>query len=387
MTAGRPSEQRYRAMRRVTLVGAVVNLSLALAQVIGGWLAHSQALIADGAHTLSDLASDVLVLFAARKANAAADERHPYGHGRIETLATVAVGLMLAAVAAGIVLDAARRLLSPEDLLSPTPPALALALLAIVSKEALYHYTMRTARRIRSSLLEANAWHHRSDVISSFVVLIGVGAALAGLRFMDAVAAVVVALLIGRMGAVMIWRSAFELIDTGIEPEDQERMLAAARAIDGVRGAHALRTRRMGGMLLADIHVIVAPRISVSEGHLVSEAVCAALRGVNGELGDILVHVDPEDDQRGPPSSHLPGRAALLARLEPLWRGAGIAPESVTAVLHYLEGRVELDLRLRPDSAADAVRRRDLAARLVAASRGLEEVGRVRVAFEEPAAP
>jgi cation diffusion facilitator family transporter len=223
---------------------------------------------------------------------------HPYGHGRIETLATVGVGMVLAGVAIGIVFDAARRLMSPEQLLTPTPLALALAVLAIVSKEALYHYTMRTARRVRSSLLEANAWHHRSDVVSSIVVLVGVGATLAGMAYMDAVAAVLVALLIGHMGLRMIWNSAHELIDTGVDPEQQARMLAAVRALDGVRGAHGLRTRWMGGVLLADIHIIVPPRISVSEGHRISESVCRALRGIDDSLGDVLVHVDPEDDQR-----------------------------------------------------------------------------------------
>lgn len=381
MPAGRPSQERYRVMRRVTLVGALTNLCLSLAQVIGGVLTQSQALIADGAHTLSDLLSDVLVLFAARKANAAADARHPYGHGRIETLATVGVGLVLMAVALGIVVDAGRRLLSPEELWTPTPVALALAALAIVSKEALYHYTMRTARRVRSSLLEANAWHHRSDVVSSIVVLVGVGATLAGVTFMDAVAAVLVALLIGRMGAKMIWDSAHELIDTGIEPDEQQELLDAARNIDGVRGAHALRTRRMGGLLLADIHVIVAPRISVSEGHRISDAVCAALKRVHEDLGDVLVHIDPEDDQRGAPSSHLPGREELLARLAPLWERAGVAPDEVSAVVHYLDGGVELELALPLAGFASLAAAEETAARLAEASRDVAEVGVVTVSL------
>jgi len=381
MPAGRPSEQRYREMRRVTLLGAVTNLLLAFAQLVGGFIAQSQALIADGAHTLSDLATDVMVLFAARKANAEADDRHPYGHGRIETLATVGVGLALAAVALGIILDAGRRLLSPDELLSPQPLALALAALAIVSKEALYHYTMRVARRVRSTMLEANAWHHRSDVVSSIVVLIGVGAAIAGLRFMDAVAAVLVALLIGRMGARMIWDSAYELIDTGVDSEEQEQMLAAARQIDGVRGAHALRTRKMGGVVLADIHVIVPPRISVSEGHRISEAVCKALRRVHPELGDVLVHIDPEDDQLSAPSSHLPGRMELFEQLQPLWHDAGfkISPDAV--VMHYLAGRVELEISLPLAASGDADDAQALSERLVELSQSIDEIGRVTVSF------
>jgi cation diffusion facilitator family transporter len=370
-------------MRRVTLVGAVTNLLLAVTQLVGGVITQSQALVADGAHTFSDLSSDILVLFAARKANAAADARHPYGHGRIETLATVGVGVILAAVAFGIVMDAVRRMMSPEALLSPTPLALALAAAAIVSKELLYHYTMRAARRIRSSLLEANAWHHRSDVVSSIVVLIGVGATLAGFRYMDAVAAVLVALLIGRMGLKMIWDSAFELIDTGVEPEEQQLMLEAARNTEGVRDAHDLRTRRMGGMLLADIHVLVSPRISVSEGHRISEAVCRALRGVQDDLGDILVHIDPEDDQERAPSSHLPGRGEVIERLRPCWTGAGLADDP-EVVLHYLAGHIEVELTLPESVAADHERARTLAERLTACCSGIDSVGRVTVLFRSP---
>lgn len=367
-------------MRRVTLVGATTNLLLALAQLVGGVISQSQALIADGAHTLSDLSSDVLVLFAARKANAAADARHPYGHGRIETLATVGVGLVLAAVALGIVLDAVDRLLSPDALLSPKPLALLLAGAAIVSKELLYHYTMRAARRVRSSLLEANAWHHRSDVVSSVVVLIGVGAALAGLRFMDAVAAVLVALLIGHMGLRMIWDSAHELIDTGVEPEEQQAMLEAARNTEGVRGAHELRTRRMAGMLLADIHVLVSPRISVSEGHRISEAVCRALHEIHDDLGDVLVHIDPEDDQRHEPSSHLPGRAEIMRRLGESLQALDIDTGELNAVIHYLDGHVELELWL-PVADGEAPGCAALAQRVAAACREIDSVGRVTVLF------
>jgi cation diffusion facilitator family transporter len=382
MTAGRPSEERFHSMRRVTLVGALTNLLLASAQLVGGWISQSQALIADGAHTLSDLATDFMVLFAAGKANAEADLRHPYGHGRIETLATVGIGLALCAVAFGIVFDAVRRLMSPEHLMEPTPLALALAALAIVSKEVLYQYTIRVARRVKSMMLEANAWHHRSDVVSSIVVLIGVGAALAGLQFMDAVAAVLVALLIARMGFKMIWDSAFELIDTGVEPAEQEQMLAAAHAVDGVIGAHALRTRRMAGVLLADVHVIVAPRISVSEGHLISESVCKALRKIQPDLGTILVHIDPEDDQQGPPSSHLPGRQLMLERLLPVLSAEGVELQPEDVVLHYLAGHVDLELELPLDLAPDHAAARELTARIERACRQVGEVGRVSVFFK-----
>jgi hypothetical protein len=166
-----------------------------------------------------------------------------------------------------------------------------------------------------------------------------------------------------------------------VEPEEQERMLEALRALDGVRGAHGLRTRRMGGVLLADVHVLVAPRISVSEGHRISESACRALRKIDAELGDILVHVDPEDDQKSAPSSHLPGRLALLERLQPHWEAIGvwIAPEDV--ILHYLDGRVGLDLELPLGMLDTPGQAAELSERIARASREVEEIGKVRVRF------
>ncbi|MCG5497167.1 cation diffusion facilitator family transporter [Ectothiorhodospira variabilis] len=381
MSDTHPSEERYRTTRRVTLVGAATNASLATAQVVGGFLAQSQALIADGVHTLSDLLSDFMVLFAARKANAPADDNHPYGHARIETLATVIVGLALIGVALGIALDAFRRLQSPEELLSPAPAALALAALAIISKEGLYHYTVRAARRIDSSLLHANAWHHRSDVVSSLVVLVGIGATLAGFAFMDAVAAVLVALLISLMGAKLIWNSVSELIDTGVGPEEQQQMLDSVRHLDGIHGVHELRTRRMGSALLADVHIMVGPRISVSEGHRISESVAKTLRQSRPELREVLVHVDPEDDRTHAPSSHLPCRSELMRQLNLQWQSVPGALPMENVVLHYLDGRIHLELHLSPENFETLEGARALARQLTRVTREVKGVGEVIVYF------
>jgi cation diffusion facilitator family transporter len=203
----RSNADRYAATQRVTLTGAAVNIVLATAQLIGGVLTHSQGLIADGVHTVSDLASDFLVLLASRHAHREADIEHPYGHGRIETLATSILGLTLILVAGGILIDVVRRLQNPEQLLQPTPAALVFAALAVISKESLYQYTRRVAKRVRSSLLEANAWHHRSDAISSLIVIVGITGSLLGLKNFDAFAALVVAMFIGHIGWRVLWRS------------------------------------------------------------------------------------------------------------------------------------------------------------------------------------
>jgi len=378
-----PGKPRERTMRRVTLTAAFTNLFLSVAQIIGGIFTQSQALIADGLHTLSDLISDGVVLLAGRHSNVQPDSEHPYGHGRIETLATVVVGLLLIGVGVGIGLDAGKRLFEPERLLNPEPLALAFAVLAIVLKEGLYHYTIRVARRIRSNLLKANAWHHRSDVLSSIVVLVGVGGALAGLPYMDAVAAVLVAALIAHMGGRLIWDSARELIDTGLGQERVARIRETILAVDGVKSLHMLRTRRMAGSALADVHVQVPARISISEGHQISERVRLAVIGAFEEVTDVTVHIDPEDDEHHPPVLELPLRRELLARLQEAWAGIPQTRQIENVVLHYLGGRIHLEICLPRTAVADADEARALTARLRQACKQLHQVGEVVVYFRE----
>ena len=190
-------DPRYAEVRKVTLIGSVVDLLLGVSKIIIGYAAYSQALIADGIHSLSDLATDFMVIFASKHASRDADEEHPYGHGRIETVMTVVLGAALILVGIGIAYDAVNRLFVPETIVIPTMMAVVVAIISIVSKEIIYHYTMRSARRLRSNLLRANAWHSRSDAISSVIVLIGLIGAMAGLFYLDAVAAVAVAFMIG----------------------------------------------------------------------------------------------------------------------------------------------------------------------------------------------
>jgi cation diffusion facilitator family transporter len=291
-------ESRFSVLRRVTLIGSLVNITVASAQIAGGILAHSQALVADGLHTLSDLASDAVVLFAAKHGSQDADEAHPYGHRRIETLGSVVVGLALMAVAVGIAIEAFRHLLQPGQITGPAPVALAFAALAIVAKESLYHYTMHVAKRVKSNLLKANAWHHRSDVFSSLVVFAGIGGALLGFVHLDAIAAIAVSVMILRIGWKLATSGVSELIDTGLEPEELDAIRDSILKIDGVKNLHTLRTRRMGGEALADVHIQVNPRVSVSEGHHIGEAVRDHLIKHFEQIADVTVHVDPEDDSR-----------------------------------------------------------------------------------------
>jgi cation diffusion facilitator family transporter len=379
---GPTPEERTRDAKRVTLLGAVVNLLLTVAKVSFGLVGHSQSLVADGVHSLSDLLSDAVVWFAAHHGGREADEEHPYGHARIETAASVAMGVLLIAVAAGILYDAVDRLFDTSKLLIPGWLALVVAALSVAAKEALYRYTVLVARRLRSPLLRANAWHHRTDAVSSVVVLVGVGGTMAGLPYLDAIAAAGVSLMIAHVGWELGWHALRELVDTGLEQERVEAIRRSILAVPGVEDLHLLRTRRMGGDALVDVHILLAdPRMSVSEGHQISETVRHRVIDEVEEVADVMVHIDPEDDSRAAPCARLPLRDAVLARLDQRWADidAALRPRQVT--LHYINGRIHLDVTLPMELAADPEQARRLARRLAAALDADEVFGELKVLF------
>ena len=334
---------RYLEVRKVTLIGSVVDLLLGVVKIAVGWLAHSQALIADGLHSLSDLATDFVVLYAAKHSNREADEDHPYGHGRIETLATVGLGFTLIAVAFGIGYDATHRMNEPDLLLAPGFLALGIAFISVVSKEIIYQYTKNAALRLRSNMLMANAWHSRSDAISSVVVVIGIGGAMLGYPYFDAVAAIAVAVMIAKIGFDLVRDSSRELIDTALEPGAVDAIRDEISRVDGVRALHMLRTRRSGGDALVDLHVQVDPCISVSEGHQIGDTVRRRLMERIDEVTDVTVHIDPEDDERESLSGKLPLRGDLIRKLQTRWADIeGLDSDHIT--LHYLRGKLRIDL-------------------------------------------
>lgn len=380
--SGRGSDiERYRAARQVTVVGAVVNLLLAGAKVFFGIIGHSQSLVADGVHSLSDLVSDGMVLVAAKHGSRDADETHPYGHGRIETVVTVALGALLLLVAGGIMVDAVRRLFSPERLFHPGMLALVVAAISVLAKEALYHYTQRVAKRLRSNLLRANAWHHRSDAISSVVVMIGVGGTMAGLPYLDAIAAVGVALMIAKVGWDLAWHSLRELVDTALDADRVEAIRGSILSVDGVYALHSLRTRRMGQDALADVHILVDPKLSVSEGHHVSETVRNRLINEIEEIQDVLVHIDPEDDEKSAPSIDLPSRHEVIARLKEHWQHLPVVDRIERITLHYLDGALSVEVILPLSATRDRAHAQELSRALAAPAEQLPEVERVQVFY------
>jgi len=371
---------RYLEVRKVTLIGSVVDFLLGVAKILVGLLAHSQALIADGLHSLSDLATDFVVLYASKHAHREADEAHPYGHGRIETLATVGLGITLIAVAFGIGYDATRRMNEPDLLLAPGMLALAVAFVSVIAKEIIYQYTRKAALKLRSNMLMANAWHSRSDAISSIVVVFGVAGAMMGYSYLDAVAAIAVAVMIAKIGFDLVRASTKELIDTALEPEVVDAIRKEIAKVDGVRALHMLRSRRSGADALVDLHVQVDPCISVSEGHQIGDTVRRRLMDRVDEVTDVTVHIDPEDDEQESLSDKLPLRRDLIGALQRQWADIeDVDAEHIT--LHYLRGKLSIDLEL-PLSVLETVPdTQELIDKIEQAAKELPEVDSVQVSF------
>ncbi len=343
---------RHGMTQRVTWVSVAVNVCLTIAQVVAGIVAHSQGLIADGLHSLSDLVCDFLVLFAAHHSKDPADERHPYGHARIETMASFALGAILAATGAGIIWGAGVKLQNLEGLPPVAPLALWTAIAGLAAKEGLFRYMLQVGERLRSPMLIANAWHARSDAASSLVVALGIVGNLMGYNFADSVAAVIVGFMIVRMGVVFAWDAIQELIDTGLSVEEVDSIRQVIVDTPGVSSLHELRTRRMAHRSLVDAHVCVDPRISVSEGHRIAEMTRKRVLDSHASVSDVLVHVDVEDDLDHDSKSQVtPDRSELLKRLSPMLAGL---PEAERIVLHYLNGRVEAEVYLSRDALADS---------------------------------
>ncbi len=335
---------RYQASRRVAYVSLGTNLALCVGQVFFGFAGHSQALVADGFHTISDLAADLLVLFALMHGAKGADEEHPYGHARIETAVTVALGAVLLLVAFGIAVRAGLHLAGGIPAQHPSTITLLVAALVIASKEGLYRYTEHTARRFSSDLLHASAWHHRSDAISSIIVFLGIAGSIGGIHYLDALAAIGVALFVARIGVGLGWSAIRELIDTGLDADQLRRIRAAILGVNGVKTLHLLRTRKLGGRALVDVHIIVDEIISVSEGHQISETVRTNLIEEIDVIADVMVHIDPEDDTTRPVCVALPLRDKVLARLDGYFKDIAAARQIERVTLHYLDGRICVEL-------------------------------------------
>ncbi|MBV8466825.1 MAG: cation transporter [Burkholderiales bacterium] len=357
--------------QRATWNSVWVNLLLAIVQVIVGVLGRSQALLADGLHSLSDLVSDFVVLAAAKSAAVAADETHPYGHGRFENAASLLLGILMLGVGLGMVWAAVHRLQNPLTIVTVSPLALAVALGTLLVKELLFRYMLAIGQKLRSSMLVANAWHARSDAAASLVAAVGVTANLAGLALADALAAVLVGSMIARMGGKFAYRAITDLTDHALAPDEVQAIEDTLAGTPGVQGVHNLRTRKMADDALVDAHLRVGPDLTVSEGHRIAEAARNAVLSRHRAL-DALIHIDPEDDAQAEKLLDLPDRPRVLSELE---AAAGPILLRARALLHYLDGAIEVDLLFPAGTSEDElVRVRKALAELAARRNWLRDV-------------
>ncbi len=280
---------------RVTWIGSVVNILLVILKLWAGFISNSQALIADGIHSLSDLFSDAVVMLGLKWGRKNEDEDHPYGHARIETISSMVVGIFLIAVGLGITSNAIEALNNQE----PSTPglfAIYVAAISVILKEILYWYTLIIGKKLKSLALIGNAWHHRTDAMSSIAVLIGVGATYLKPEWhlADAYAALLVTFFVVKIGTNLVWNAFKELSDSAPDKEVMDQLEKTAYSIEGVLEVHDLRARHSGSQIFVELDIVVDPTLTVKVGHDIAHTVKLMLLEEYADVTRVFVHVDPE---------------------------------------------------------------------------------------------
>ncbi len=280
-------------VRKVTWVGMAVNVFLSVVKFIAGFLGNSQAVIADAVHSISDMSTDIIVLLGVKYWEAPADEDHPYGHRRIEAMITVTIGLLLVFVALGLFYRSVQSVNGTLEL--PRSAAVIGPFLSLFLKEILYRWTHRVGQRVRSSAVVANAWHHRTDALSSVPALIAVMIAVfrPEWAFVDSIGAIIVSLIIIKAAWDIITPAIAELSDQGASPKDIQSIKTISKAVDHVKSVHAVRTRKLGYGFSVDLHIQVDGEMTVNEGHEISSKVKYALLRDGPNVLDVIVHLEP----------------------------------------------------------------------------------------------
>jgi len=291
--------ERVKEIAKVTLKGSIVNLLLVCVKVAAGIAGHSAAMVSDAVHSLSDLLTDFVVLAFVRVSGRPKDASHDYGHGKFETMASLLIGIFLAAAAIGIVVSGAVKLsswLQGEDIPAPGRMALWAALLSIAAKELLFRYTDAQGRKLDSPALRANAWHHRSDALSSIGAAIGIaGALLLGDRWtvLDPLASIVIGAMLVKVAWDMLGPSFGELTDSSLPAETEQEIIRMIRDIPGIFEPHNLRTRRIGRLIAAEVHIRLDGNQSLSEAHEKASEVERRFKERFGRESHIIVHMEP----------------------------------------------------------------------------------------------
>ncbi|MFT5570775.1 MAG: cation diffusion facilitator family transporter [Candidatus Azotimanducaceae bacterium] len=336
--------------QNLLVLSGFIDLGLGIVKVLIGMFSGSYALIVDGIHSLTDLVTDVMVWAFNAIGSTDPDDDHPYGHAKFETFGTLILGCILMLLAAFLVYDTSTRLLEVDSYTVPTWPALIAAILSIAIKEWLYQVTLKLGVKTRSKLLQANAWHHRTDAVSSVLVFVGVGAAMIGFPWLELLAAIGVSLMIAMIGWTLAKDSVAELVDTALSNSYVEDIKQKINDVEGVRGVHSIRTRQMGADAYVDIHLQVDSSISVSEGHQIGEWVTKSLVDSFSEVNDVIFHIDAEDDEHYDQSDSndlAPLRREVKSQLYSAWHSILTDDQILKMNLHYLENKIQIEVFLK----------------------------------------
>ena len=292
--------EKQRKIRSITLWGVLLNIFLMALKLVSGVLIRSSALIADGIHSLSDLATDFVVLIGARLSSRPADKTHPYGHGKLETIASILIALVLLVISFGLIWSAGLAIYQSKHNY-PGYMLLVVAFVSVVSKEILFFITRRISRITQSTLLYANAWHHRSDSLSSLAVLIGGVVGLLGWGHADQVATIVVGFMIIGVAGKILFDGLIELSEHSADSESIQKIEDVLSKEEGISSWHALRTRKLGAELFIDVHVLVDPALSVQKSHDISMEIEAKIKKELSNPSNILVHIEPDIEKMRKP--------------------------------------------------------------------------------------
>ena len=363
----------------VTVTGMVLDLVLSALKIGGGVLTQSFALITDGIHSLSDAATDLFVLLVARISHQPPDTNHPYGHGRFETLGTIVLGVVFCCTATLLLYSSYQRLLNPSALSTPAAAGMLIAAISIAGKEWIFRYTLRVANRLNSNLLRANAWHSRSDALSSIAVLAGLFGAQQGYLWMDATAAMFVALIIAKIGWELCSDSLKELVDTAVPAARQEQIEQCILEVDGIHSVTWQRSRSSGGKVLLEAEVKVSPAITVSEGLYLSTGVQRRLLATFSDLGNVMIHVSvgPESSTQQCGLGGLPSSASIATDVQTVLATLRITEPVERLLLHYSESGVDIEIAFGKTSLSPA-----LSARLSQELESLPRISKARIVVE-----
>ena len=362
---------------RIIAIGAIANLLLAALKIAGGIVGRSTAMLADGIHSLSDLLTDVIVLVTHKIGQLPADENHPYGHGRAETIGATLVGAVIIMAGFGLAYES-WVIITTNAFRIPLIPAALAAVLSIIINEILFRFTRSVGEEINSPSLVANAWHHRSDAISSIAALVGIGGAMAGYPIMDPIAAIIVSVMIVKVGYDIAFRGLSDLMDTALSETETRRIETMINNLPGVIQTHNLRTRRIGGEVLMDVHILVDHEASVTEGHHIAENVRRELIRAMGNVQDVLVHVDTEDDAEFE-SIYWANRFYLEKQVDPIIASMKDIQKRTHLRAHYHGGKTTLELFVKMREGLDANGANAVANELKEYLEAIEHVHEVRV--------